>query len=134
MLFMSVKVLLRMFPISNSGQVVLAEARLTRVAAGARPARLGVQRGLTLDAPADAVPLAPPGRARWGGNGPRIMRARHAPPGCARWGGPGIHHDTVRTAGGSGACGGAPSRLLRLFPSAAPPRPPLRSFFSYIGG
>ena len=114
MLFMSVKALLRMFPISNSGQVVLAEARLTRVAAGARPARLGVQRGLTLDAPADAVPLAPPGRARWGG--------------------PGIHHDTVRTAGGSGACGGAPSRLLRLFPSAAPPRPPLRSFFSYIGG
>ena len=81
MLFASVKALLRMFPISNSGQVVLAEARLTRVAAGARPARLGVQRGLTLDAPADAVPLAPPGRARWGGNRP----SDHARPARPAW-------------------------------------------------
>ena len=121
MLFASVKALLRMFPISNSGQVVLAEARLTRVAAGARPARLGVQRGLTLDAPADAVPLAPPGRARWGGNRPSD-HARPARPAwaCARRCGPGIHHDTVRTAGGSGPAGARRVVCCASFPLLRP--------------
>ena len=49
------KALLRMFPISNLGQVVLAEVRLIRGRGVPRP-HLCAQRGLTLDAPADIVP------------------------------------------------------------------------------
>ena len=53
--FVAVRALLRMFPISNSGQVVLAEVRLIRGRGVLQP-RLCAQRGLTLDALADTVP------------------------------------------------------------------------------
>ena len=82
--FAAVKALLRMFPISNSGQVVLAEVRLARVVAGGASARPGCACWLAAGA----------GPARGGLGELDAGPVQAVGVGPAR-GGLGIHQDTV---------------------------------------
>ena len=121
--FVAVRALLRMFPISNSGQVVLAEVRLIRGRGVPQP-RLCAQRGLTLDAPADTVPRPRLG-ARGGVERDGLTEAQRSRPAWVR--AEGWPRDSLRHRANCRWLGGLRGRAessATPFPSATPPRPP----------